>query len=74
MWVYALRYFWRVAKGHRLRPWQSPYLRWRMETFFGVHADALTREEFCHLLWQNRSRIRSFLNWCSQMERRYFHA
>lgn len=73
MWIYVLRYFWRVSKGHRLRPWLSPYLRWRMETFFGVHADALTREEFCRLLWQNRSQIRLFLNWCSQMERRWFH-
>ncbi|MBI4466358.1 MAG: hypothetical protein HY656_02870 [Acidobacteria bacterium] len=72
MLIYALRYFWRVSKGYRLRPWQSPYLRWRMETFFGIHADQLTRPEFFRLLWQNRNRIREFLRWSAQMERKYF--
>ena len=70
--IYALRYFWRVTKGHRLRPWRSPYLRWRMETFFGIHADGLTRQEFFRLLWRDRRRIGAFLRWCSEMERRYF--
>lgn len=68
MLIYALRYFWRVTKGHRLRPWRSPYLRWRLETYFGVHAEELTRQEFCRLLWQERSRIASFLRWARQME------
>ena len=33
--VTALRYYWITARGYRLRPWASPYLRWRLETFFG---------------------------------------
>ncbi|MFQ5662783.1 MAG: hypothetical protein ACE5HL_03010 [Terriglobia bacterium] len=70
--IYALRYFWRVAKGHRLRPWQSPYLRWRLETYFGVPAESLTRDDFFRLLWQNRRRIWSFVRWCSEMEHRHF--
>lgn len=71
MWLYALRYYWRVAKGHRLQPWRSPYLRWRMETFFGVHAEELTREEFCRLLWRERQRLWAFLRWAQEMEREY---
>ncbi len=66
--IYALRYFWRAARGYRLRPWRSPYLRWRMETFFGVHADELTRGEFFRLLWHERRRMRSFLTWAHAME------
>ena len=71
--IYALRYFWRASRGHRLRPWRSPYLRWRMETFFGVHADRLTRQEFFRLLWRERRRLREFLRWAAEMEQEYMH-
>jgi len=71
--IYALRYFWRASRGHRLRPWRSPYLRWRMETFVGVHADRLTRQEFFRLLWRERRRLREFLRWAAEMEQEYMH-
>lgn len=71
MLIYALRYLWRASRGHRLRPWRSPYLRWRMETFFGVHADRLTRPEFFRLLWRERRRLREFLRWAAEMEHEY---
>lgn len=67
---YPIRYYWRVATGHRLRPWRSPYLRWRMETFFGVHAETLTRGEFIRLLWRERRRLARFLRWAAKMEDR----
>lgn len=69
---YALRYSWKVSKGYRLRPWRSPYLRWRLETYFGVHADTLTRQDFFRLLWRERRRLRSFLSWAHEMEREYY--
>jgi hypothetical protein len=59
----ALRYYWITAKGYRLRPWQSPYLRWRMETFFGPQAEPLTARRFFTLLWQERRRMREFVRW-----------
>ena len=67
--LYALRYYWRLAKGHRLRPWRSPLVRWRLETFFGIHADELTRRQFFRLVWENRRRVRTFLRWAEGMER-----
>ena len=70
MLIYALRYYWRAAKGHWLRPWRSPYLRWRMETFFGIHAKTLTRGEFFRLLWRERRRLVGFLRWAEGMEER----
>ena len=59
----ALRYYWVTAKGYRLRPWRSPYLRWRMETFFGPEAGKLDARGFLHLMWRERRRIRNFLSW-----------
>ena len=67
---YTLRYYWRAAKGHRLRPWRSPYVRWRMETFFGIHAEQLTRQSFFRLLWRERRRLLKFLRWAAEMEER----
>ena len=28
-------FLWRATRGHRLQPWRSPYLRWRVETYTG---------------------------------------
>lgn len=62
----ALRYYWITAKGYRLRPWASPYLRWRMETFFGEDAANLDPDRFLKLLWQERARLRRFLRWSDE--------
>lgn len=59
----ALRYYWMIAKGYRLRPWASPYIRWRMETFFGAAAHPLTPARFARLMWRERRRMREFLLW-----------
>ena len=59
----ALRYYWITAKGYRLRPWASPYLRWRMETFFGEDAANLDRTRFLKLLWREHARLHDFLRW-----------
>jgi hypothetical protein len=32
----ALSYYWIAARGFRFHPWDSPYLRWRLETFLGA--------------------------------------
>lgn len=62
----AIRYYWIVAKGYRLRPWKSPYLRWRMETFFGPDAANLDARKFFKLMWQERARMRRFLRWVAE--------
>jgi hypothetical protein len=65
----ALRYYWIAAKGYRLRPWKSPYLRWRMETFFGPAAAAGDARTFFRLLWRERERLERFLAWADRMQR-----
>jgi hypothetical protein len=64
-----LRYYWKVSRGHRLRPWKSPYLRWRMETFFGPHAEPASASRFLSLLWRERRRLREFIAWTDEYHR-----
>ena len=59
---------WRSAKGNRLRPWRSPYLRWRIETYWGLHADRITPAEFRAFLWNHRKELLRFLRWGAKME------
>jgi len=65
----ALRYFWMVSKGYRLRPWKSPYLRWRLETYFGQQGNVHGAGEFFRLLWSQRTRLRRFLAWADERRR-----
>jgi hypothetical protein len=62
----TLRYYWIAAKGYRLRPWRSPYVRWRMETFFGVQAAPAGPTNFFRLLWRERRRLAEFLRWTAE--------
>jgi hypothetical protein len=65
----ALRYYWIIAQGYRLRPWASPYLQWRMETFFGAEAAGLDAGRFFRLMWRERARMESFLEWVAKRRR-----
>jgi hypothetical protein len=67
--VSALRYYWTTSKGYRMHPWDSPYVRWRMETFYGAAAANLDRRKFLHLMWRDRERIVHFLDWVAQRRR-----
>jgi hypothetical protein len=58
-----------TAKGYRLCPWKSPYIRWRMETFFGPAAEPPTAAHFCRLLWRERRRLGEFLRWAEEYRR-----
>jgi hypothetical protein len=69
----ALRYYWITTKGYRLKPWASPYIRWRLETFFGHDAANLTPARFFSLMWRERARMERFLEWVGERrkEQRY---
>src|SRR5271165_4079522 len=38
---YILRFLWNATRGHRLAPWRSPYLRWRIETYTGIKMQSI---------------------------------
>ena len=62
-------FFWQATRGYRLRPWRSPYLRWRIETYWGLHADEISPREFREFAWEHRGELWGFLKWASEMRR-----
>jgi len=62
-----LRLLWRLARGYRLRPWHSPYLRWRIETYWGIHAEAITFRQFWKFTWRHRKELQRYLRWADRM-------
>jgi hypothetical protein len=64
----ALRFLWMAARGYRLRPWRSPYLRWRIETFSGLPAQNIGFLAFWRFLWTERRRLAGYLRWVGEMD------
>ena len=63
-----LRFLWIATRGYRLRPWESPYLRWRIETYSGQSADSITANSFFRFVWQERVSLWKYLRWVRQMK------
>jgi hypothetical protein len=62
-----LAFMWHAARGYRSRPWRSPYLRWRMETYWGVNAEEIRFTDFWRFAWLHRSDLLRFLRWAERM-------
>jgi hypothetical protein len=65
----ALRFLWNATRGHRLTPWRSDFLRWRIETYSGKKAETLTASNIFAFVWASRWELLSFLAWTGQVER-----
>jgi hypothetical protein len=63
-----LRFLWRATSGYRLRPWRSPYLRWRMETYWGVSAENIGFRDFWRFAWEHRADLKRYLDWMDRMQ------
>ena len=64
-----LRFLWLATRGYRLRPWASPYLRWRIETYSGIPAETITLRLFFQFLWAERASLWQYLRWVRRMSR-----
>ena len=62
----SLRYYWISARGYRLRPWKSPYLLWRFETYLGTQVGEMTAAKFIGLAWKHRVGMQRFADWAAQ--------
>lgn len=62
-----LRFLWIATRGYRLHPWNSPYLRWRIETYSGIPADSISRDSFFRFVWSERRSLWQYLRWVSRM-------
>jgi len=65
----SLRFIWNATRGHRLAPWRSEYLLWRVETYSGKRADTLTVGDVLRFVWVSRWELLSFLAWIGRMDR-----
>lgn len=64
-----LRFLWIVTRGYRLRPWRSPYLCWRIETYSGIPADTIDSHSFFRFIWAERRALWQYLLWVRAMRR-----
>ena len=67
--IAPLRFLWNATRGHRLAPWRSDYLRWRMETYTGERAETLTVKRMFRLAWSMRGELVRFLIWTDRLKR-----
>ena len=65
--VQGMLFLWRATRGYRLRPWRSPYLRWRLETYTGKAAETITFGDFWRLAVTEWRQILRFLRWTGEM-------
>ncbi len=63
------RFLWNATRGHRLAPWRSEYIRWRIETYSGKRADTLQAADVFSFVWSARWELLSFLFWTGTLER-----
>ncbi len=61
------RFLWTATRGHRLRPWRSEYLKWRLETFTGKPAEEVGARDFGRFLFSERRQLLRFLRWLGEM-------
>jgi hypothetical protein len=64
-----LRFIWNATRGHRLAPWRSDYIRWRVETYSGRRAETLTAKSILSFFWTSRWELLRFLVWTGQLDR-----
>ena len=65
----GLRFVWNATRGHRLAPWKSEYLKWRIETYSGMKAESLRPGDVFRFLWSSRWELLRFLAWTGRLER-----
>ncbi len=62
------RFICHALRGHWLRPWRSPYLRWRIETYSGIPAETIDRRTFWKFVSVEKWRLLQFLLWTEKLE------
>ncbi len=64
-----LRFIWNATRGHRLAPWRSEFLRWRVETYSGKPAETLAFKDIVGFVWASKWELLGFLAWTGRMDR-----
>jgi hypothetical protein len=64
-----MKFLWNATRGHRLTPWRSDYLRWRVETYSGKKAETLKALDVFAFMWNSRWEFLRYLGWTGEIER-----
>lgn len=64
-----VRFIWNATRGHRLRPWRSEYIKWRIETYSGMKADEIKAGDMVRFVWQEKWHLLRFLRWTGEIEK-----
>jgi hypothetical protein len=64
----AVRFLWNATRGHRLKPWRSEYLRWRLETYTGKPAGEIQPRDFWDLFWNDKRQFFRFMAWTAEIK------
>jgi hypothetical protein len=62
----VIAFLWKATRGYRLTPWRSPYLLWRIETYWGLHPEQIDARQFRRFSWEHRGELWRFLKWASR--------
>lgn len=65
----AIRFLWYATRGHRLAPWRSDYVKWRIETFSGQKAETIRASDVWRFAWMTRGELLQFLLWTGKIEK-----
>ena len=63
-----IRFLWNATRGHRLRPWRSEYVKWRIETYSGMKAETMTTRDVLRFAWREKWALLRFLRWTGTLE------
>jgi hypothetical protein len=67
MW-YILRFLWNATRGHRLAPWRSPYIKWRLETYTGLKMEKIGLPQIVGIMLHEYRQMWRFLLWTARMD------
>jgi len=67
MW-YIVRFLWNSTRGHRLTPWRSPYVKWRLETYTGLKMEKIGLAQIAVLMCHEYRQMWRFLLWTARMD------
>jgi hypothetical protein len=65
----AIRFVWNATRGHRLNPWRSEYIKWRIETYSGMKAEEMTPADMARFFWREKGNLFRFLKWTGEIEK-----
>ena len=64
----ALSFLWNATRGHRLRPWRSEFIKWRIETYSGMKAETMTGSDVVRFTWKEKGALLRFLLWTGKLD------